>query len=468
MFLDIDRHNPADTAAIDENGERLSYGDLCAVAKQMSRVLEKRALVFTLCKNTLGSLVGYISFVSNGTVPLLLDAAMENELVERLIAIYQPAYIWAPADRERPRYRSVFRAYGYELLQTGCELAELHDELAVLVTTSGSTGSPKLVRQSYKNIESNTDSIIEYLGIDRAERPVTTLPMNYVYGTSVINSHLKQGATLLLTTKGLMQKDFWRFLREERATSIAGVPYTYEMLKKLRFTTMKLPDLRTMTQAGGKLLPSLHQEFAQFAADSHKDLLIMYGAAEATARMGYLPPEKSLEKYGGMGVAIPGGRFELVDDEGRIIEEANKPGELVYYGENVTLGYAECGADLAKGDERGGRLVTGDLATRDEERYYTIVGRKKRFLKIFGNRVGLDETERLIKARFQGIECACCGVDDKMYIFVTDGAPDKEIRAFVAGYTSLNAQAFSVKLMETIPKNDAGKILYAKLEEYYE
>ena len=137
---------------------------------------------------------------------------------------------------------------------------------------------------------------------------------------------------------------------ENEATSIAGVPYTYEMLKRLRFTSMSLPSLRTMTQAGGKLHPDLHREFAEYALANGVDFVIMYGAAEATARMGYLPPDKSLEKYGSMGIAIPGGKFDLIDDAGMVITEPNTIGELVYYGDNVTLGYAECGADLLKGD----------------------------------------------------------------------------------------------------------------------
>jgi len=468
MYLNIDRHNPKDIAAVDENGTKFTYGELCGFAEKMSHKLKKRALAFSFCENTIGSLAGYVSFISNNVVPLLLDRDMENELAQSLIETYKPSYIWLPEDKNMPGYRIIFNDLGYNLLQTDFEPFALNDELALLVTTSGSTGSPKLVRQSYKNIESNTKSIVEYLKIDNTERPITTLPMNYVYGTSIINTHLSQGASILLTKKGLMQKEFWQFFKDYEATSIAGVPYTYEMLKKLRFTRMKLPSLRTMTQAGGKLLPDLHKEFAQYAEENDKNFVIMYGAAEATARMGYLPPEKSLEKYGCMGIVIPSGRFELIDEVGNIIEKTDIVGELVYYGDNVTLGYAECGMDLQKGDERHGRYETGDMATRDKDGYYTIVGRKKRFLKIYGNRVGLDETERLIKSHFNGIECACGGIDDKMYIFITDSSLSDNIKEFVSSYTSLNPQAFNIKIIDEIPKNEAGKTLYSKLEEFYE
>ncbi len=182
--------------------------------------------------------------------------------------------------------------------------------------------------------------------------------------------------------------------------------------------------------------------------------------------MSYLPPERALDKVGSMGIAIPGGKFTLIDVDGKEITEPEVTGELVYDGANVTLGYAECAEDLAKGDERHGRLVTGDIAKRDAEGFYYIVGRKKRFLKIFGNRVNLDETERLIKGAFPGLDCACGGVDDKMKIYVVDCSIDtilEAIRDFVAEKTHLNFAAFEIVPVVSIPKNASGKTLYSEL-----
>lgn len=256
--------------------------------------------------------------------------------------------------------------------------------------------------------------------------------------------------------------------KSEGATSFGGVPYTYEMLDRLRFYRMQLPTLRYMTQAGGKLIPELHAKFAEYAANNEKKFIVMYGQCEATARMGYLPAEKAVEKCGSMGVAIPGGQFKLIDVDGNEITDVLTTGELVYEGENVTLGYAECGDDLIKGDERGGILQTGDMAQFDQDGYYYIVGRKKRFLKIYGNRVNLDEMDRLIKGKFEGIDCASAGVDDHMYIFVTDEGIADEVREFVVFKTKLNPAAFKTIVIDEIPKNDAGKILYKELTKYYE
>lgn len=457
------------TALIDEFGGKLTYGQLNANANALAEAVGRRCLVFSLCRNEIGSVIGYTGFVNNGIVSVQLSAHLDDSLLNNLLSTYEPSYLWVPKDQvERFNdMEELYSAYDYVLLKTGyTKEYPLYHELGLLITTSGSTGSPKFVRQSYTNLLDNAQSIAEYLKLDATERPITTLPMNYVYGLSIINSHFLVGATLLLTDKGLMQKEFWSFFKEQEATSFGGVPYTYEMLDKLRFYRMKLPSLRTMTQAGGKIIPELHEKFAKYAEENGKHFVVMYGAAEATSRMGYLPPERAVEKKGSMGIPIPGGVFHLVDANGSEITEPRVTGELVYGGKNVTLGYAEKGEDLILGDERHGRLETGDMAQFDEDGYYYIVGRKKRFLKIYGNRVNLDEVDRMIKGQFE-IEVASDGVDDHMYIFVTDDKFADSVRDFVIEKTKLNPAAFKVIVIDEIPKNDSGKTLYKELTKYY-
>jgi len=425
--------------------------------------------VFSLCTNTIGSLVGYTGFLYNKIVPLLLNNKMDHVLLESLIETYKPSYIWLPNEEREAfvDFNAVYNCFGYSLIKTGfSHRYEMDKELALLLTTSGSTGSPKLVRQSYNNINSNTRSIAEYLELNETERPITTLPMNYTYGLSIINSHLYVGASLLLTDKAIVEKEFWSFFKEKQATSFGGVPYTYEMLDRLRFSRMDIPSLKTMTQAGGKLSVDLHKKFAEYAKSKGKRFVVMYGATEATARMSYLPYEKADVKYGSIGIAIPGGKLSIIDSDGNEILEPDVVGELVYEGANVTLGYAENGLDLAKGDERNGRLVTGDMAKRDKDGYFYIVGRKKRFLKVFGNRVNLDEIERMAREAFPGIDCACSGKDDALYLFVTDINAKNEAVKFLSAKTGLNPIAFQVRELEEIPKNEAGKTLYRALESY--
>lgn len=481
-------------ALIDEMGMKITYGMLNDFDEMIGRIVGERCLVFCMCTNSIGSVAGYRAFINNRIVPVMLNAHMEEELKLNLIDIYHPKYIWMPQNdankqsfdnesSESDDYDSntngdekadnnkygekVLEQYGYCLVKTNQEPQyELYDELCLMLTTSGSTGSPKFVRQSYTNVLDNAKSIIEYLKLDASERPISTLPMNYTYGLSIINSHLLVGATILLTDKGLMQKEFWSFFTQEEATSFGGVPYTYEMLERLRFYRRQLPSLRYMTQAGGKLTPQLHEKFAEYAKQMGVDFIVMYGQCEATARMGYLPADMADKKKGSMGIAIPGGKFKLIDLQGQNITEPDITGELVYEGKNVTLGYAECGEDLIKGDERGGILYTGDMALFDQDGYYYIVGRKKRFLKIYGNRVNLDEVDRMIKAEFDNIDVASSGVDDHMYIFLTDETKAEEVRQFVIYKTKLNPSAFKTVVLEDIPKNDSGKILYRELDKY--
>lgn len=458
------------TAVVSAEGNSITYRELKEHGVRLTERIGDRCLLFSLCANRIGSLLGYTACLNGNIVPVLLDSQLDQQLLEHLLATYHPKYMWIPEElRSRfSHFQQCYEDMGYILLKTLYgDTYRMHEELALLLTTSGSTGSPKLVRQSYKNIKANMESIVQYLELNETERPITTLPMNYTYGLSIINSHLMVGATILLTEKGLMQKEFWEFLKGGQATSFGGVPYTYEMLEKLRFFRMDLPTLRTMTQAGGKLSPELHKKFAQYAKETGKHFVVMYGQTEATARMSYLPWQQSLNKYGSMGIAIPGGKFSLIDAQGEEIKEPHIVGELVYEGENVTLGYAESGQDLERGDDRLGRLLTGDMAKRDEDGFYYIVGRKKRFLKIYGNRVNLDEIDRMVKTEFDLVNFASAGIDDKMYLFVTEDAHKEEIRKFIAERTGLNQAAFHIAVIEKIPQNEAGKVLYKELEKYY-
>ena len=451
-------------ALITDKGEKVKYADLDILTAQLIADIGKRSLVFCLCDNNVESLSGYFSFIKNDIVPLMLDSTVDSNLLQGLIEKYHPEYIWSPTDKINQFYNSnvIFSFENYSLIRIkGNASPRLNDDLALLLTTSGSTGSPKLVRISYDNLEANANSIAEYLSIDKNERPITALPMSYTFGLSIINSHLIKGAAILLTSKSLMEKEFWTFLKEEKATSLSGVPYTFEMLKKLRFFNMNLEHLKTMTQAGGKMNDELNHKFSEFCNKSGINFFVMYGQTEATARMSYLPAKYSLSKLGSMGIAIPGGRFYLVDDNGETIVENEAVGELVYEGKNVSMGYAISREDLIRGDENNRVLITGDLAKRDAEGFYYIVGRKKRFIKLFGNRINLDETERLIKNITANV--ACTGLDDKMVIYITDEELISKVKSFIVEKTKINQKAFKVALIDLIPINSSGKTIYSEL-----
>jgi acyl-CoA synthetase (AMP-forming)/AMP-acid ligase II len=468
MIRRIEQHPPQSVAVVTENGGAYTFGTLLKGVHILDALQELRSVVFCLCRNTIGCLMGYLSCLSSGAAPLLLEAGMDRDMLAALIQLYKPRRLWAPADMAAGfgGCTLVTEMEDYVLLDTGAAAYPVHDDLALLLTTSGSTGSPKLVRQSMKNIVSNAAAIAEYLELGPGDRAITTLPMHYTYGLSVIHSHLLVGGRLLLTGRSVLEPEFWDFFDSHGATSLAGVPATYGILERIGFFQRELPSLRYFTQAGGKLPVAMHEKCARFAKERGLRFYVMYGQTEATARMSYLPWDRSLEKCGSIGIAIPGGAFSLVDAAGGEIKEPDKIGELVYRGENVTLGYAEGSQDLAMGDQRRGVLYTGDLGYRDTEGFYYITGRMGRFLKMAGRRVNLDECQQLLKALFPDADCACCGRDDRLSIFMT--LPAEEIddaRRQLARRLALPLSSVAAQAVATIPRSSAGKILYPKLEE---
>ena len=469
MFFDLKSF--AEMPALFMENEVWAYSKLFDTSEKIAGMIPTRSLVFLVCSNTPASIAAYVGFINHGIVPVMVDKDLDQGLFQNLLEQYAPAYIFAEEAHFDflNRYTKILHVESHALYNTKeMHTVPLHDDLALLVTTSGSTGSPKLVRQSYENLRANTASIAAYLHLDETERAVTNLPLHYVYGLSILNTHLSVGASVVVTEKTLFDRSFWQLMREKEVTTFSGVPYTYAMLKRLRFFRMDLPALRTLTQAGGKLDPELHAAFADYAAQTGKEFIVMYGAAEATARMGYLPPQYALEKVGAMGVAIPGGRFELIDEAGKEITDTYTVGELVYYGANVTLGYAMSGADLVRGDERHGRYETGDLAQRDNDGFYTVVGRKRRFLKMFGKRTNLQEVEHILRQHFGDIDLACAGVDDHLYVFMTQESLVPEIVPFLSAKLGLHHTALTAKYIAEIPKNASGKTVYRDLEQYYD
>ena len=465
-MFQLDRYKN-NIAVITDKGERLNYGELAATAKAFAQAIPQKGLLFCLCENRIGSFVGYVACLEHHIPIVLLDGSKELSVLQNLMAIYHPEYIWAATEKVAEIGGETIYRYATFSLQkmqyeNEVEKPEINSELALCLTTSGSTGSPKFVRLSEKNVLANAEAIAEYLEIDENERPVTTLPSYYSYGVSVINSHLIKGATILLTEGTVAQRDFWNFMKENEATSIAGVPYTYEMLKMLRFFRMDLPFLKTMTQAGGKLNKDIAKEYIEFAQSKGKRFFVMYGQTEATARMSYLPLDHALDKYASIGIAIPGGKFSLMDVNGNAIEEPDVDGELIYEGPNVSLGYAECRSDLAKGDENHGVLHTGDVARRDADGYYYITGRMKRFVKVWGNRCNLDATEQLVKSITT--RCACVGVDDKITIFVTQEGLEDTIVKMLVSKTGFNNRAFEVRVIDAIPVKSSGKLDYQAMQ----
>jgi len=466
MVLNLEIHPSESVAAIDSKGGLLTYGGIVDFSSYMTQYIPKRSVFFLLTENNIGGIAWSIGAINAGVIPLLLNSQIDGALFQHLYDLYAPQFICVPEGQvEKYDFSIVTKQYGYALMRTGNEAYPVYDELSHLLPTSGSTGSPKLVRHCYRNIEAAGLNISTFFELTSSERPLLVLPLYYTMGISIVFSHFYAGATVLITNLSMTDKAFWTFMKEQRASSFTGVPYSFEILKLMHFFKMDLPYLTLLTQGGGKMPRPLNLQFADYAKEQGKRWIATYGQTEGTARMAYLPPEYAISKAGSIGRAVPNGELSLIDDKGNMVETPNTEGEMCYRGKNVTLGYALKKEDLMLGDERQGFMRTGDLAYRDEDGCYYIVGRMGRFLKLFGMRIGLDECEQIIKAKYP-VECACVGTDDKMTVYIVDGQYAQQIRQELVEKTKIVASAFDIQIIESIPKNEAGKILYSQLNNY--
>lgn len=453
----------------DDAGRCVDYRDVMDLAYTQEFKATKRTLVFCIVNNSIGGIAGYVALLTANAVPMMVSEGLSSRALHDLIAAYIPEYIWLP---ERDSMNLInatvqVRYNGYALIclnNRANATAPLHGDLALLLSTSGSLGSCKYVRLSHQNLWSNAAAIANYLSLTVNDIPITTLPLSYSYGLSIVHSHMWVGASLAVSNKTFFDRDFWNFLRDVKATSIAGVPYHYEILKKLRFARMDLPHLCTLTQAGGFMSPDLTKEFAAHCQIKNMRFFTMYGQTEASPRMSYVPAEKAYLKAGTIGIPIPGGSFQLESEVGAVLTETNVVGELVYRGPNVSLGYAECRTDLSLGDINCGILHTGDLAERDDDGYYKIVGRQKRFIKLFGNRVNLQDVE--LQLYGYGAEVACSGCDDmlEIYLVASSLALALEIKQAVMSSLRVASQGVMVYEVDALPRNESGKVRYADLQ----
>ena len=460
------------TALILEDGLSITYSKLLKDISGTADYLPSPGVIYIIGKNDYPSILLYLTALQTSAVPLFINRGAKPAYLADLIRRFSPTYVLA----ENATMEAIGEAashYVYKsnsapyTLFTNANQARpaLHPDLAFLALTSGSTGSSKLVRITHRNLVSNARAIADYLELGPADRAISSLPLSYSYGLSVLNSHLFAGATVVLTDKSMMEKEFWDLIRTHSATSLAGVPYHYDMLLRLRFERLNAPSLRKMTQAGGRLAPEKIVKVHEACATLGIRFWTMYGQTEASPRISYVPSDHTIEKLGSIGRAIPGGHLWVCDDTGADVSESGACGELVYEGPNVCMGYAETADDLAKEDENAGVLHTGDLAHADADGYFFIDGRLKRFLKVFGNRISLDQIERTLSA--DGFECIASGDDDMLIVHVV-GAEDTDtmvLRRQVASAAGINASAVTVNVIDQIPRLPTGKVDYQCLRQ---
>ncbi|MGB5446030.1 MAG: AMP-binding protein, partial [Psychromonas sp.] len=398
-FWSFNHINKNNIALINELNEPVTYQQLNnEIESFIEKLPDHQILVFLKVKNSYKSIVGYLACLRSKNPFLLIDSKIESGFLTQLIETYAPNYL--------------LKELTLEELNT--DKNNFPSDLAMLLSTSGSTGSPKLVRLSHENITSNTRAIVEYLGIKETDCTITTLPMSYSYGLSIINTHLHAGASIVLNDHSFLEQKFWDKVKTHQVATIAGVPFSYQLLKRLNYSRFDTASIRYLTQAGGKLDTETLGYFYQTCDALGQQFIVMYGQTEASPRISYVPAKMAADKPNSIGIAIPNGRLFLNDNHGNEITTPFVEGELTYEGANVMLGYAENALDLQKGDHQKGLLATGDIGYFDETGFFYITGRTKRFIKLYGIRISLDEIDNWLTQN--NIKAVSAGKDDSLTI----------------------------------------------------
>lgn len=402
-------------------------------------VPEGRGLAFLYLDNSVASIEVLLHFLRSDWALCLLNPRLDEVGKSALEEAYRPGYIYDPVRNLATAYDTI--AY------------PIAPDIKLLLSTSGSTGSPKMVKLSEENIVSNALSILDYLPVQSTDTAPLNLPLFYSYGFSVFTTNAIAGGKLLCTCRDIIQKEFWEDWQQYRCSSLAGVPYVYEMVHRLGLLGKMQPSLRYLSQAGGKLSPQLTEQFISYSKEYNFPFYIMYGQTEATARMSWLDPVSLEHKAGSIGKPVRGGSFTI--DAGS--------GELLYAGPNVFGGYAESFHDLAHYCQPE-VLVTGDIAERDEDGFYYIRGRIKRFVKLFGLRINLDDVERLLQQQFPENHWLCIGNNDQLLQIMYTGnpSPDIEVRRWISDRLKVHPGSVRLQQLPHVPLNSNGKVDYAQ------
>lgn len=461
LFYDNLKYFKTNTALISDNTS-FSYEKLIEDAKKLSVKIKNQSLIFLLVDNDYESICSIISTEYSNSVGMLLNSNINEKILINLINIYSPDYIFLNKLKNLNLnfLEDQLSFYNYILVKNNkSSKKEINKELFLLQSTSGSTGSPKNVRISYENLISNTRSIINDLKINEKDIAITTLPLSYVYGLSIINTHLQVGAKIVLNKNSIFENKFWKKLISTKSNNFGGVPFTYEILLKIGLKEEYFQFIKYSTLAGGHLQNNLKSNLLDFYEEQNISLITMYGAAEATARMSFLPSEYARRKNGSIGRAISHGNFTLESEKNEIINQPNCKGELVYTGKNVCMGYSNSSTDLKKKNENNYVLRTGDIGYFDKDGFFYIVGKKNRYVKIVGNRVSLDEIEKIIYDF--GYKNICVQQSkDKINIYVNENSVEGKIRSYISSYLNLNINLIKVKFIRSFPKTMNNKIDY--------
>lgn len=452
LWSDFEAHAQHTALVEAATGRSVTYAELSqfigAVRAQLPE--QPKRLIALKVAPTIDSTALYLGALSAGHAVLLGSA-----LTAATLAAFRPDMIVRDAQEGAAAlagYRAGDPLLGHDVMvPVTPDGGAIHPAIALVIPTSGSTGAKRFIKLSYQNIHAGAAQVAAGLGITAADRAITNLPLDYVYGLSILHSHLKAGASIVLEADSFLKPKFWDTFREHRVTGLGGVPFTYQSLKQIGFDRFELPSLMTLTQAGGALSLELRSWLACTFVPRGVRVFFMYGLSEASGRVTILPQAGVEAQAGAVGVAVPFGELSIGEND-----------EVIYRGPNVMLGYAKDRSDLQSGDTLGGVLRTGDQGVLSADGHLTIKGRLSRFGKVFGKRVALDE----LQEAYAGNGILCMDASDDTLNVYHDGSAADALRALVMRLCRdlrVPPQAVRSHQIAELPRTANGKIDYVRL-----
>lgn len=424
---------------VDEYQKSITKGALNKKIKIITNFFYDYSVIVIIADNCLDFIAGYLAALNKkNTITILLDKSFSLNYIEKVISLYKPNIVLSPLNLNFSKLKiySFFNLKNYKILNTNFNLRKnLNFSNFLLLSTSGTTESPKFVRLSKKNLEDNTKKIIKYLNIKKNQTTITTMPAGYSYGLSILNSHLKAESKIVLNNNSIIEKSFWEKMKKFKVNSFGGVPEFYEFLRKLNFEKYVNKNMKYLTQAGGKLNERDLEYFGKICKKKKIKFYVMYGQTEASPRISFLEWKFFFKNMNSIGKPLKGYKLKIFDKD-KEIKKPNKIGELVLFGKNVSLGYANNFSDLKLGDENKNILRTGDLGFKDKKNFFYITGRLKKIVKIFGKRYDLNIIENFVKER--GYKINCHLIDKKLNIQVEDISQADIVAKLISVKFSLN------------------------------
>jgi long-chain acyl-CoA synthetase len=412
-----------------------------------------KKLIFLFANNDAGAILCYLSALAAGQPIYIGKGRVDWAEAGPLLDSYSPdILLWKGPDQDIPQsYRPIGELFGYRLAECRDARGPIEGgRIGVLLSTSGSLGSPKMVRLARQSLSISAFQVAKALKVQPSHRAITALPLNFVYGLSVVHSHLAAGASLIVTQRSIQDRSFWRLSDEWKATSLAGVPWTFEMLRALSFHNTRPSRLRHLSLSGGALPSNLRSwlvELTQEGLDFHT----MYGQTEAGGRISVLPSELFASKAGSVGFAVEQGAVHC-----------DRNGGIVFQGPNVMLGYATERGELTDNDDLAGVLPTGDTGFLDGDGCLYVTGRTSRIAKLFGLRLNLDEIEAFLSTH-AGIAVTC--TDQTLNIYVERTRPPEfEVKLHdLVRRLRIPMHCAPVHVLSKLPRTPTGKIHYSEL-----